>query len=194
MIYQLKTVLVDLRKVPREKKASDYTDAELITETLNGDKIAYQLLMERHEYELRVYALRTLNFHKENADDVMSVAWSKLYSNLGNYNPQFSFKSWAYKVTYHCCIDFLRKNKRFKTLPITEANENHWSYSVSFDKPDVEEIQQVLNKLKPKERELITLFYLDSLTLDEISKKLLVEKNNLSVRLCRIRKKIQTFH
>jgi RNA polymerase sigma factor (sigma-70 family) len=193
MIFKKTIVLVDTRKVPREKNSSDYTDHELILEALSGNDQAYPVLMERYQYQIFVYILRILNFQKENADEVSAETWIKLYQNLKNYNPEHSFKSWAYRIAHNCCIDFIRKNKKYSTLPITEANQNNWSTTIDFDKPDIDSIEKALSKLKPDERNLIIMFYIQSLTLDEISSKLVIPKKTLSVKLCRIRKKAQSF-
>ena len=53
-------------------------------------------------------------------------------------------------------------------------------------------MQQALQQLNDEDKMILTLFYFDELTLEEIADTMGQDKNNLKVRLFRARKKLAT--
>lgn len=187
MLGQQTRVLVDTRRVPREKREEDYTDQELVTMTLNGNDAAYQVLINRYRYQLMVYILRIVNFHQEDADEISSETWIKIYKNLAKYNPEQSFSSWIYRIAHNACIDQIRRIKRLATRDMTTVSESKVAEIFDFDKPTVAEINQVLSHLREQDRKLMELSYIQELTISEISELMQIPKNLVSARLSRAR-------
>lgn len=57
----------------------------------------------------------------------------------------------------------------------------------------VEKLQNALSKLTPDEKALVTLFYEEERTIQEIGQILNISESNIKVKLHRIRKKLYIF-
>lgn len=187
MLGRTTKVIIDTRKVPREKQPQDYSDQELVALTLNGNEAAYQVLIDRYRYQLMVYILRIVNFHQEDAEEISSETWIKIYKNLDKYNPAQSFSSWIYRIAHNACIDQIRRTKRLATRDVTTVSESKIAKTFDFDKPTVTEINEVLSHLRNQDKKLMELYYIQELTITEMSDLLSIPKNLVSARLSRAR-------
>ena len=100
--------------------ASDWTDEELVSQTLNGDQRAFNDLAKRWEGSLYRFALRTLGDPDE-ARDVCQDALVKAYENLPRLREASKFKSWAHHIVLNLCRDRYRKNRG---TPVTLEDTN----------------------------------------------------------------------
>lgn len=86
-------------------------DASLIEETLGGNPLAFQLLVER--YQERIFAL--IRHYTRNAVEVEDIAqdtFLKAYRKLEGFQRQSSFSTWLYRVAVNTALDFLKKAGR----------------------------------------------------------------------------------
>lgn len=90
--------------------ASNWTDEELVVQSLNGDTRAFGDLAKRWEGSLYRFALRTLGDPDE-ARDVCQDALIKAYENLPRLREASKFKSWAHHIVLNLCRDRYRKNR-----------------------------------------------------------------------------------
>ena len=163
------------------------TDQDLVAKVLQGDKEQFTLLVERYYDKLNRYALRLLNYNEADAEDATSAALLKAYQNLGGYNPKLKFSSWIYRITHNEAVNLIRRNSKFFTFdPFTS------SLSLLPGQKDVDitklEVEQALSKLKPNERNLLILFYLEELSLKEIAEILKSTPGSVKARLSLARK------
>ena len=163
------------------------TDQEIVRLVLEGVKEKFSLLVERYYERLRRYALRLLNFNDADAEDATSSALLKAYQNLAGYNPKLQFSSWIYRITHNEAVNLIRRNSKFFSFdPFTS--------SLGFlpGQKDVDitklEVEQALAELKPAERNLLILFYLEELSLKEIAEILKSTPNSVKSRLSLARK------
>ncbi len=97
---------------PEEREIELLKDEEIIERIVKGNQPdLYQILYRRYFQKVldKSYSLlknRTLAM--EFAEDILSRA----YENLPGFKRASSFSSWLYSITYHYCIDYLRKKKR----------------------------------------------------------------------------------
>ncbi len=161
------------------------SDSEVIQNCLNGDAVAFEILVERYKKLIYTTAYRMLG-NKEEAEDVSQEAFIRIYGSLNRYNPEFKFSTWAMKITTNLCLDQLRKRKSF-VLPMDELPE-----VVDDDKTPEEnyiseetgrEVQLAISKLPEKYRNFLVLFHVQNLSYQEIieitGESLTIVKNRL---------------
>jgi RNA polymerase sigma factor (sigma-70 family) len=121
----------------------------------------------------------------DDADDLTMEAFGKAFKRLENYTPEFAFSTWLFRIATNNCIDFLRRQK-IKPISIDTTYETEDGGEVTLDVKspnlDPEEkfikdqkiklMHEVVNKLKPRYRELIELRYFKELSYEEISEHL----------------------
>ncbi len=167
----------------------------LITKIIAGDTKAFTILVNRYKDLVFTLALRMLK-HREEAEEVAQDTFVKVFKSLEKFKGDSKFSTWIYKVTYNTCLDRIKRNKRqFKEVAIDEFTEKDIKTIddtlATLEKNEQEQkIQECLQLLPSEDSFLLTLYYFEGLSLDEISKIVEIEPNTIKVRLFRSRKKL----
>lgn len=170
-------------------------DDQIIKAIQQGDTKAYGQLVDRYKDLVYTLALRMLK-HREEAEEVAQDTFIKVFKSIDKFKGDSKFSTWIYKVTYNTCLDNIKKNKKhLKDVAIDEYTFNKLdTIDNALDNIIKEEksvlIKNCINKLPEDSSALLTLFYFEELSLDEISKIINVEANTVKVKLFRARKKL----
>jgi RNA polymerase sigma-70 factor (ECF subfamily) len=128
---------------------------------------------------------RGINFHQEDAEDVAMQVFTKVYLNLASYNSKQKFSSWIYRIAHNETVNFIKKNSRQWTVELTDflpvfsqPKEDYFNSQI---------LDKVLNNLKSNDKEILILFYLQELSLQEIGDVLKLTENSVAQRLRRAR-------
>lgn len=121
--------------------------------------------------------------NKENAEDVTSEFFIRLWDKAGQFKPGSGHKGYLAVIARNMAVDFLRKHKKeeltflLQDLGEEGEEEKKGSRKLAEDKlSQVEEqvigsmtIRQALGMLKPSERQIISLKVLGEMTFKEIA-------------------------
>jgi RNA polymerase sigma-70 factor (ECF subfamily) len=102
----------------REQSASSREDEGLIREALTGNEKAYKRLAEKYNRALYFHLVKIVR-ERELVEDLVMEILSKAFTNLANYNNQYAFSTWLYRIATNHAIDHLRK-KKLRTYSIDE--------------------------------------------------------------------------
>jgi RNA polymerase sigma-70 factor (ECF subfamily) len=181
-----------------EKAQYDY---HLVLRAINnGDQKAYAELMARYQESIYYMLLKMVN-NKDDADDLTLEAFGKAFKRLTYYTPNYAFSTWLFKIATNNCIDFLRKKKNNNLFSIDKPFENSEGGEFSIDlkssnlnpeeriikKQKIKLMREVVEKLKPRYRELIELRYFKEYSYDEISIQLGIPLGSVKAQLFRAR-------
>jgi RNA polymerase sigma-W factor len=86
------------------------TDSILINQAKSGDDQAYDKLLNKYRnsvYNLVYRMVRDI----EEAEDLTQEAFIKAFNSLAQFNEEYAFSTWLYKIATNNCIDFFRKRK-----------------------------------------------------------------------------------
>ena len=136
------------------------------------DQAAYAELMERYRESIYYMLLKMVN-NPDDADDLTIEAFGKAFSRLKQYQPNYAFSTWMFKIASNNCIDFIRKERKKRTMSIDTGMRNedgeNVTYDIESDVRDPEEemvrdqrmeaMRQVVEKLKPRYMQLVILRY-----------------------------------
>ena len=192
---------MEVKKTLSEKAKSDH---ELVRKAAEeGDQSAFTELLDRHRDSIYFLFLKMVN-NKDDADDLTIETFTKAFKSLENYQPTYAFSTWLYRIATNNGIDFLRKKKLQtfsidKTVPGKDGGE--LSIDIKSKQPDPEEelireqkkesIRQIVDKLKPRYRELIELRYYEDLSYEEIAEKLDLPLGTVKAQLFRAKDLLQ---
>lgn len=173
-------------------------DLKLVDAAIKGDQYAYAELMDRYRDTI-FYMLLKMVKNKSDADDLTIEAFGKAFKNIHQYTPNFAFSTWLFKIASNNCIDFLRKRKA-NTISIEgqlDDSGNEMPISIQTDSPDPEEdmikkqkatlMQNVVEKLKPRYRELVRLRYFKEYSYEEIAEEMNIPIGTVKAQLFRAR-------
>jgi RNA polymerase sigma-70 factor (ECF subfamily) len=173
------------------------SDSEIISLVLKGDHNAYALLVER--YKSYVFTL-TFRFTKnrEDAEEVSQDIFVKAYRSLADFKGTAKFSTWLYTIVNTTCITFLRKKRLDvkslddeRTFEVADNQDSGLRANQVEQKSRLNMVNQAIALLSPDDAEIITLFYKNEQSLEEISQILGVEANTAKVRLHRARTRLK---
>jgi RNA polymerase sigma-70 factor (ECF subfamily) len=173
------------------------SDSEIISQVLRGDHNAYALLVER--YKAYVFTL-TLRFTKnrEDAEEVSQDIFIKAYRYLADFKGTAKFSTWLYTIVNTTCITFLRKKRLDvqslddeRTFEVADSQDSGFRANQVEQKSRQNMVNQAIALLNPDDAEIITLFYKNEQSLEEIGQILGLEVNTAKVRLHRARTRLK---
>ena len=133
----------------------------------------------------------------EIAKDMVQNTFIKCYKNLDSFRFDAQIKTWLYRITINECKDYL-KSWNYKMVHVKSfINETAKSILPStektvLDKYNNEEIKDTIFSLPKVYREVVYLYYYDSLTTDEIANVLDVSVNTVKTRLRRAKQRLES--
>ncbi|HPN39420.1 MAG TPA: sigma-70 family RNA polymerase sigma factor [Melioribacteraceae bacterium] len=167
------------------------SDLEIIESVLSGKKHNYKLLVDRYKTKAFSLLIRMLK-NKEEAEEVLQDSFIKAYYALANFNNNSKFSTWFYKIVYNSCLSHLSKLKRRSELEYvsieTEVEYGKNDETILSNLEDYkEELYKYIDLLPIKYSLILILFYIDELSINEISSTLNLSVSNTKVLLHRAR-------
>jgi len=96
------------------------TDEELVALSIEGDKDSFDQLIVRWERPIYALAYRVLG-REEDARDVCQDTFLRAYRALPGFKGQAKFSSWLYRIALNLCRDWIRRQRRTRTVPMPEG-------------------------------------------------------------------------
>jgi len=86
-------------------------DAHLVAETLAGNQVSFQLLVER--YQERLFALaRHYTRSAVEVEDIVQDSFLKAFKRLDTFDHRSSFYTWLYRIAVNTILDALKRKGR----------------------------------------------------------------------------------
>lgn len=86
-------------------------DSEIVEQIRQGDKGAYQQLVERHSRMLFRLAYR-ITGNASDAEDAVQETFLRAYRKLDSFDARASFATWIQRIAANYSLDLLRSRKR----------------------------------------------------------------------------------
>lgn len=157
----------------------DWTDEELVDSVLDGNKVHFDLLIERWQKPLFNFVLRFMNSEEE-ARDACQDAFVNAYKNLAKFKKESKFSSWLFKIAINRCNTLLRKRQRWRMF-FEPGGDFDFSDAV-LDERNAEQmvereqiygrIRRAVAQLPPEQRAVLLLKTYEGLKFHEISEML----------------------
>ncbi|MEA3452935.1 MAG: RNA polymerase sigma factor [Patescibacteria group bacterium] len=174
------------------------TDEEIVSIIRSGETDSFGILVERYEVKMKRYARKFL-FGYEDAEDIVQQVFLKAYINIKSFDRDKKFSSWLYRIAHNEFINAIRKKKR-EPLPFFDSDLlfPRLATKESADKEIKEEelrqiIDKCLDKVSPKYREPLVLYYFEELSYKEISTILRIPVSTVGIRILRAKKTLKSF-
>jgi RNA polymerase sigma-70 factor (ECF subfamily) len=168
------------------------TDADLIADTLEGNRAAFTELVTRYQGMVKGQAWHALR-NWSDAADVTQRVLIRAYMQLHKLRSPQRFGGWLRRITINECA--LWHRQRQEHLPIDEVPPHSLvSAAEEADHRDREDTERLLNaieRLPESGRLAVTLFYLNGMSCVDVGRFLGVSANTVKVRLHRARKQLK---
>ena len=158
-------------------------DAARVRDCLAGDQRAFAALVEQYEKPVYNVALRMLR-NPEDARDIAQSVFLKAYQNLSNYDPQYKFYSWIYRMAINESLNLLRMRGR-DAGPVDEGMpaDGAGPSELLADDQRREVVLAAVDRLKPEHRAAIVLKYFADLNYDDLGQALGIDARTVKSRL-----------
>jgi RNA polymerase sigma-70 factor (ECF subfamily) len=152
------------------------SDEELFACAVSGDQDALTTLFKRYQYLVFEVAHRIVRDPGE-AEDVAQNVFLDIYRARANFDPQKGIlKVWILQYAYHRALHrkrHLTSNHFYKWENLEAAIGLGAERGLWGDLPETVLLaEQMLEKLKPHQREVIEMTYYEGLTAEEIARRL----------------------
>lgn len=172
------------------EKEEQLSDIELVKRAQKGDTEAFSELVRKYQTVVYNLAYRFMR-DKDLAEDMAQESFVKAYKHLSGFRGDCAFATWLYRVTCTVCITELNRRKKRgevelqPNIPETGYEENH------SDKEIAEKIRECVVLLPPKYATVITLYYLNGMSYEEIADIMDIPVGTLKTWMFRARKQLR---
>ena len=159
-----------------------------IERILDGETEYFSVFLDRYSRPLYTLVVQIVGCPED--------IFLKAFRNLNRYKGECRFSTWIYRIAYNAAISATRKKKQ-EFLYIEENTINNVPDEMADNvlapaetEEQLERLEMAIDQLSGEEKALITLFYYEEKSLEEIGEVLKLSISNVKVRLHRTRKKI----
>ena len=134
-----------------------------------GEAAAFGELIAEFERPL-LYYLRKVLGDEDRAYDALQELWLKVVRTIRQLVEPAALRVWLYRAAHGVAVDQIRRRQ------VRQAAEQEHALAVDaagpepeFSAIDAQAIHRALDELEPREREVLVLFFLESMSLEEIA-------------------------
>lgn len=139
----------------------------LVKRLQSGDMSVFDTIY--HETKTSVY-YTIVNILKDRslAEDIMQDCYLKALEKIHSFKPKYSFKSWIVVIARNLSINEFNRRKRETNYDVTEDEYIFGSVDSNSEKELI--MKQMIEYLKPDEREIVLLHVIGDMKHREIAK------------------------
>ena len=157
-------------------------DTELVRKAQQGDMLAFEQLVFRHDKNVLSIAARYVT-SADDAKDIYQEVFLRVYRGLKRFRFRSEFSTWVHRITVNVCLTHRSRRRRttMQTLLLDdrgeEDGETHGEIRDPAGGPDEQavdadissSIERALQSLSPKQKLVFTLRHLGGYKLSEIA-------------------------
>ncbi|MEO7190338.1 MAG: sigma-70 family RNA polymerase sigma factor [Vicinamibacterales bacterium] len=174
---------------PSPQRGADH-DEWVVLRCQMGERDAFDLLIARWHEPLWRYALRVTG-DADAAADVVQEVWLRVLRGFGRLREAARFQPWLFGIARRVLMDRLRARyaaPRFEEVDMAELP----GVAVEDDRAeDLALLEAGLSELPVLERDVLVLFYLQKLSLNDIADIAAIPVGTVKSRLFRARKMLR---
>ena len=170
-------------------------DIFYINQVLEGSINAYTYIIDKHKDKAYNLAYRICG-NREDAEEIAQDGFLKAFKSLKSFKMQSSFATWLYRIVYNTAISLVRTKKKgvlsLEDFPADAIDFLRFGANEEEAENDFRNslVNFALQKINIEERGLISLYYYDEMSTEEIAAVTGISRSNIKVKLFRARQKM----
>jgi RNA polymerase sigma factor (sigma-70 family) len=150
------------------------SDEELAARFRAGERnVSFTMLVERYQKRIYLSARRLAGGDHDEADDIAQETFVKMYDALDGFRGEAKLYTWLYRIMMNAVIHRSRKKKTRNAVSVDDVSETLVSNELTPDgrmeKAETRLIEEAIELLPPKQREVFLLRFYDELPYEEIA-------------------------
>ena len=173
-------------------------DELLLRRAQSGDPEAFeQLIGPLEQLVWRICWHYTGN--REAAEDCGQETMIRIWRSLESYRGDCALESWVYRIAANCCMDWLRKKKRDKSVSVEPLQEQ--GFDPADPSPGTEDqvvaedehrrLREAITQLPDEQREALILTQLEKVPYEEAAQMLGVSEGTIKSRVNRAKARLK---
>jgi RNA polymerase sigma-70 factor, ECF subfamily len=159
---------------------------------LEGDASKFSYFVDKYKGMAFSIAYRIVN-NREDAEEIVQDAFLKAFRSLGKFRGGSKFSTWFYRIVVNTSLTRVRSTAPEPTsldendagdLPVENVESTYRNLDLSEQKALINE---VLDELSMEDRLLLTLYYLNENSIEEIEEITGIVRDNVKMKLYRAR-------
>ncbi|MFK7748667.1 MAG: RNA polymerase sigma factor [Kordia sp.] len=172
-------------------KKDQISDSELVTQYVAGNQKALAILVKRFHKTFCNHAYWIVK-DADTAKDIAQDSWKLIIDKVATLQNPARFKSWALRIVHRKSIDYVRtiakqkqQNQEYK---VTKSIRDIPLADISQEK---QQLKKAIATLSIAQQQVVRLFYVDELTLKQISNTLKISVGTAKSRLFHAREELK---
>ncbi|MEQ9364795.1 MAG: RNA polymerase sigma factor [Leptospirales bacterium] len=189
------------------ESAADEEDQSLVRNILDGDRVALDSLILRHQSWIYNVALKMV-WEPKDAEDVTQEILIKMISRLGSYRAEASFRTWLFRIVKNHVLnmkrrpiedlfpdfpDFARELENLKDAGLPASGDLPVDLGLIIEETEVGCMTGMLACLKREERLIVILGYIFGVTDVQGAEIFEMSRENFRQKLSRSRRRLVDF-
>ncbi|MDD5318320.1 MAG: RNA polymerase sigma factor [Candidatus Pacebacteria bacterium] len=175
---------------------AEHSDEEVALQVQRGQTWLFSVLIGRYEAKMIRYAQRFL-FGYDDVQDLVQEVFIKAYTNIKSFDATRKFSPWLYRIAHNEFINAIKKRGKEPVTffdpdtlfphPVYEGGEKD-----TLDDMQVKKMLEIsLDRLDPKYREPLVLYYYEEADYQAISDIMRIPISTVGIRLKRGREALK---
>lgn len=177
-------------------------DLDISEKIRKGDKSVFRDIVNEYKDKAFALAFRILK-NRQEAEDALQEAFLRLYNSIMNksYRNESKLSTYFYSIVYNTSVEFYRKiySKNFSVISIditeakyTEGDELLRNYDSDIHTQEIDGIiKNYINNIPQQYSVILTMFYINEMTLKEIADMLEIPTGTVKNRIFRAKEKLK---
>lgn len=177
-------------KANLQNQSQNQSDEQLVRAFLKGDQAAFEILVRNNLSLVYNFVFKYVHTF-EQAEDVTQETFVKIWKNLGKFNENYKFRTWALTIARNTALDHLKKKGLVSFSAMAESNPEYIDNladpgpsvaQVLENLDDLAVVGEAIAKLPENQRKVIELYYRRGFNFREISEGLKESINTVKTR------------
>jgi len=171
------------------KNMIKYTDDELIKGCLLKNPRYQEYLYNKYYNKMMTISKRYCN-NTEDAEDVLSECFLKIFEKLDEFNNNGSFEGWIKRIVHNTSLNYIRTNMKLRNNINIEDNYTQVEYNApnALDIMSEKELLKLIDTLPPGYKQIFKLYEINQFKHHEIAKKMDISINTSKSQLTKARR------
>lgn len=161
------------------------SDEVLVTEVVEGSISAFEQLVSRYQGKLLSFVTYMIR-DPQGAQDVVQESFISLYKTIDHVDTSKKFSSYLFSIARNKAISYMRGSKRY--APLVEAEHitaADTAETLMMKRDEKHRIEKALDGIDTKYKKVITLYYFQDLSYEEMSRRMRLPINTIRTHLRR---------
>ncbi len=165
---------------------------QYILEILNGNPARFSYFVSEYKHMAYLIAFRIVN-NNEDAEEIVQDSFVRAYKSLHKFKQSSKFSTWFYRIVVNRTLSVKSQVKKsileidINAVPEIPFEEIDTAYRNLTHDERVKFINSALKELPEEDSLLLTLFYLNENSIEEITQITSIKVENVKMKLLRAR-------